>query len=531
MSSNAQTISFTLRCKSCRAWGCTKHIKLVFDMQNKVIKVYDALGWTHMHTGILQLTRGLPPQLKTIIIHKLSIEPHIKPRALMNYLVDGCGWDLSYRVQVGNFVTSYKRQGISSSLGISSYGAVCTLISDRVGMQTVLSDSSATIDSSGVIGHYMNPDNNRLLAISSSVRLAMHGSLEENDGYSDGTVMGDYTFKVTKEKVSIMVISTTDICQHGHILGYGPSTHEDFEATKMAGAFIKTWIESLLFYIHNVSFPEWWSRSLVQQILHTYKAVVHPTKLTWDPNTGVADCADAILNGFQLSIPSLRNKQSCWAHIWRFVMNKSPSLMVDATPAKSDLLFENLCFLQEVPYIFGVNTIAIKERLITLFKVKWAATDPTLVTYLEKEVLTRYFSKCHSRQGKPPNTNTLERFNLEFKGENYFSSVEGIANYFIRMLTIGIRISRDSKPFAAVPIIPGKDWLAAQKLEKKGWHNLGYKWGGRMIFPSEKVLDMIPVELKTVTPSYSLRPSPQAWHSPQALTFCTLLHLHSVLGC
>ena len=188
---------------------------------------------------------------------------------------------------------------------------------------------------------------------------------------------------------------------------------EDFEATKMAGAFIKTWIESLLFYIHNVSFPEWWSRSLVQQILHTYKAVVHPTKLTWDPNTGVADCADAILNGFQLSIPSLRNKQSCWAHIWRFVMNKAPSLMVDATPAKSDLLFENLCFLQEVPYIFGVSTIAIKERLITLFKVKWAATDPTLVTYLEKEVLARYFFKCHSRQGKPSNTNTLERFTLE----------------------------------------------------------------------------------------------------------------------
>ena len=130
MSSNAQTISFTLRCKSCRAWGCTKHIKLVFDMQNKVIKVYDALGWTHKHSGILQLTRGLPPQLKTIIIHKLSIEPHIKPRALMNYLVDGCGWNLSYRVQVGNFVTSYKRQGISSLLQGNGLQPTSTNISD-----------------------------------------------------------------------------------------------------------------------------------------------------------------------------------------------------------------------------------------------------------------------------------------------------------------------------------------------------------------------------------------------------------------
>ena len=220
----ANTISWTLKCKSKTAYKCPKCIKLVYDMGSKCIKVLDSLGWVHCHTGILQLSRGLPPAIKIFIQEKLEIEPHIKPRALMNHVVDVGGYPLSWRDQVNNYVVTWKRHSSVSMFGISSYGAALTLITNRVGIDTVFSgggqsasqNTAVTIDSVGVIGHYLDPDSDRLLAISSSVRLVLHAHFEETDGYSLGQVMIDFTFKILKEGISMMVFSVADIAQHGH---------------------------------------------------------------------------------------------------------------------------------------------------------------------------------------------------------------------------------------------------------------------------------------------------------------------------
>jgi hypothetical protein len=184
-------------------------------------------------------------------------------------------------------------------------------------------------------------------------------------------------------------------------------------------------------------------------------------------------------------------------------MKKCTTKMIDSNQTKVDKLFEALSFMHEVPYIDGVDMLLIKARLITVFKDAWS-DEPELITYLEHNVLGRKFSKRDSEPGKPGNTNTLERFNLEFKGANYFSSTEALATCLVRTLTIGIRISRDSRPWAMRPPIPGKDWVSAQKLVSKGWQNLGYKFtlSGKetLIFPSEKLIDGMPTGLKTVRP-------------------------------
>ena len=150
--------------------------------------------------------------------------------------------------------------------------------------------------------------------------------------------------------------------------------------------------------------------------MDTYGSRVHKTNVVWEPKVGLADCADGILNGAAMALDSMQTKLSCWAHIWRFVMKKCTTVMLDTNQTKVDKLFEALSFLHEVPYIEGVDTQLIKARLIVTFKEAWAA-EPELIKYLEAEVLKRRFSKSDSQPGKPGNTNTLERFNLEFKGE------------------------------------------------------------------------------------------------------------------
>ena len=492
-----------MKCKSKTAYKCPKCIKVVFDMGQKTIKLMDPLGWEHHHKGTLQLTRGLPPDIKISIKDKLEVEPHMKPRALMNYLVDSCGYPITWRTQVNNYVVGYKRKSSISMFGISSYGAAMTLISDRVGIDTVLSGESPTIDSVGVIGHYLDPDTNRLLALSSSIRLIMHGHLEETDGYSQGHVYVDFTFKVLKEKIPMMVFSVADIAQHGHVLSFGPSTHEDDRATEMGAAFVKDFLQLVLRSIHSRQFPVSWSSTLIKEIIDTYGSKVQPNCVVWGPKFGLADCADGLLNGVEKALDTMKTKLSCWAHIWRFVMKKCTTKMIDTSQTKVDKLFEALSFMHEVPYIDGVDMLMVKSRLIDLFKLAWS-DEPELVAYLEHEVLGRKFSKCDSEPGKPGNTNTLERFNLEFKGANYFSSTEGLATYLVRTLTIGIRISRDSRPWAMCPPIPGKDWVSTQKLVSKGWQNLGYKFtlAGKetLIFPSEKLIDGMPTGPKTVRP-------------------------------
>jgi hypothetical protein len=232
--------------------------------------------------------------------------------------------------------------------------------------------------------------------------------------YAVDTPGFEHTFKVLKEGISMMVFSVADIAQHGHVLAFGPSTHEDQRAVAMGTGFVKKFLELLLSSIKTNSFPATWSPLLCKDIMDTYGSRVHETKVVWEPRMGLADCADGILIGASQTLTSMQTLLSCWAHIWRFVMKKCTTIMINTTQTKVDKLFEALSFIHEVPYIEGVDMSLIKAQLIFRFKEAWAK-EPDLVKYLEAEVFKRKFSKCDSQPGKPGNTNTLERFNLEFK--------------------------------------------------------------------------------------------------------------------
>ena len=73
-----------------------------------------------------------------------------------------------------------------------------------------------------------------------------------------------------------------------------------------------------------------------------------------------------------------------------------------------DKLFEDLAFLHE---------IAIPEmwpHAVRLFIEKWS-DEVDMCAYLEKEILHRKFSRCHSAPGKPTDNNTGEAFNRVVK--------------------------------------------------------------------------------------------------------------------
>lgn len=57
------TITFTLKCLSCKAFGCKKKVKIVVDLANKTEEVLDSKGFPHLHEGPNMLMRGLAPQV------------------------------------------------------------------------------------------------------------------------------------------------------------------------------------------------------------------------------------------------------------------------------------------------------------------------------------------------------------------------------------------------------------------------------------------------------------------------------------
>ena len=52
--------------------------------------------------------------------------------------------------------------------------------------------------------------------------------------------------------------------------------------------------------------------------------------------------------------------------------------------------------------------------------------------------------------------------------------------------------------FAQVPQPTKEDWKKGQALFEKGYHNMGYKYKESIVLPSEKLLDEMPADKKTV---------------------------------
>ena len=309
--------------------------------------------------------------------------------------------------------------------------------------------------------------------------------------------MADFTYKILKEKLAFIAISVVDITQANKPLAFGPSSHEDAEAVAEAMKILKAFIDMLVAGIKHGTLPSSWSTTLKELIMKEYSFIVSMfTKLTWEPETFLGDCAPALGNGTQLALKSVRKVKSCYTHIWRAIMRNVKKL-ADGTEKRVDMLLTDVSFISEL------TLPELKPHALRLFEAKWLGLTPSedvMVAYLKSEFLNdRNFSRCDGYPGQPRSTNALERFNRHLKSENFFNSVEGAGTVILRTAVVGHRLSRDIEPFQMVPKPTQMDWKKAQKMIKSGWQNLGFKMGAVYVFPSEKLLeDHLPPDADTV---------------------------------
>ena len=132
------------------------------------------------------------------------------------------GWEGA----IGNYLYNKRKDLPSHELGVSSYGT-CERIAQEQGINTLLAKPDATLNTTGVIGYFLEPDEKRVLVLFSSIKLGMQALLEMLDGYGEGLLLADLTYKICKEKTPMLVYSVVDIQQHGHVVAFGPSSHED----------------------------------------------------------------------------------------------------------------------------------------------------------------------------------------------------------------------------------------------------------------------------------------------------------------
>ena len=58
------------------------------------------------------------------------------------------------------------------------------------------------------------------------------------------------------------------------------------------------------------------------------RAVSKSTHLTYEPQTGLFDCADALGNGVSAELSSIKTVRTCYAHVWRAVTHNLNKLKV-----------------------------------------------------------------------------------------------------------------------------------------------------------------------------------------------------------
>ena len=179
------TQKFTYRCKSSHAHGCRFQVKFVFNPATKRVTLLrpEGEGWQHTHNTPSQLTRGLEPGTKQLIVNKMKQLPNIRPkcarascphklpplgthtplphldprplsRELKIYLKEECNMtlDKAMETQVDNFRSNNRSKLPSHELGISSW-ATCMSLAKSNDIHTVLAAPGATVHSAGVIGN------------------------------------------------------------------------------------------------------------------------------------------------------------------------------------------------------------------------------------------------------------------------------------------------------------------------------------------------------------------------------------------
>ena len=536
-SSASQSYTFNLRCASCKSFGCPAKMKAVDFAPTGRIDVYYAEGLPHSHSGPFLLKRGLPPQLKLDVEMKLGSEPRIRLSALSKHVFEDLRWPLTFKGALGNYLTNHRARAGAMSLGVSSFGTVYALIHDRAHINVVLASPDATFDTTGVIGFELDgtdPADPRVLILFTSVKMAMFAFESTIDGYSDGKLLADYTYKVLKELLKMLVFSTVDIQQHGKPCAFGPASHEDATMVSLATRLLKDFIDILVKGIHTRALPQQWSAELKESLYDTYGAKVDAAFARgvreYAPGATGSDLAPALPNGMHFELPSVHTHFDCWVHTWRAVMNNKGKLQ-DSTQDNIDDIYTDLTMLASLPSDFsfvlgrgtrsGVYSDEDEDEVeqwvrktpisgmsagygpaINFFIQKWTkAGEGEFVEYLKKYHLWHTWSRAWGNPGDPNSTNTHERFNLLLKGHTFFDTVEGVGTIVQQAPVIGARLSMHFEPMAIAPAIKAQTWQKAQKLVEQGYYNLAFflnKAEGIIGIPSTELIKKIPPELTTV---------------------------------
>ena len=235
-----------------------------------------------LYSGQLLLTRGLPPQLKAHIDSVRTQHPNIKLGALRHYLLEVKQWPESFSKRIEYY--HYNHGGNKDMpLGVSAFGTVAQLASD-LAMDKVLSRADATLDTTGVIGAELDPEEGRVLVLFTSVKLIMFAFEQLNAGYDNGLALADFTYKIMKEKLAFIAISTVDIQQHNKLTAFGPSSHEDAQAVRSAALFMKTFLDTLVKGIKTSSLPDAWHANVKEAIFKEFSFKVS-MRLFFHPST------------------------------------------------------------------------------------------------------------------------------------------------------------------------------------------------------------------------------------------------------
>ena len=387
------------------------------------------------------------------------------------------------------------------------------LIENVTNVNLTLASPLATIDTAGVIGWRLDEAQGRVLILTSSIKLVMflfYSIVMGPGGQYKGLLSFDFTFKIMKEQLNTATLSTVDNAQHGKLLAFGPSSHEDTEAVCDATYIFTEFLYSLVMGIRARQLPEQWSIALKESVYREYGALVdaHPLAIpavrTGDialgqprvkVHRGLSDLAPAIAAGLH-KVLNTDVHSDCWAHTWRAIM---PYVKSKMTEAQFNDLYTQLAFFNVVPPHFKdllfvmnaheedagdevmVNLSARKQvaswgALYRMFDEEWRKRiDPALVDYLFQHHMLNLWSNAWNEPGEPTTTNAHERMHEFLKAAEHYDTVEGIGTVIHQSLTVGTRLSQWADPFQVVPAVTAHYWKEAQKLVGKGYFNLGFK--------------------------------------------------------
>ena len=143
------------------------------------------------------------------------------------------------------------------------------LIENVTNVNLTLASPLATIDTAGVIGWRLDEAQGRVLILTSSIKLVMflfYSIVMGPGGQYKGLLSFDFTFKIMKEQLNTATLSTVDNAQHGKLLAFGPSSHEDTEAVCDATHIFTEFLYSVVMGIRARQLPEQWSIALKESV-------------------------------------------------------------------------------------------------------------------------------------------------------------------------------------------------------------------------------------------------------------------------